>query len=366
MKNISKYFILAAVVQSVLVGGGYGTGREVVEYFTGYGLWYGLMGLTVAAIGYFLVAWPTLEIARVNKVSDYVDYIKFIIGLWWFLFEILFALLLILILAVIGSASGIIVEDTLGIDQRITTFAMLTIVGILTFWGRSAVVSLLSSWTIVLYAFFIFYFIAFFSLYNADPQSAQQVTQEVTQKDGHWLVSALTYIFYNIVVLPALLYAARDLNSKRETMYGALAIAVLCIVPAILLHITLASLPAEARLSPTPILVAVESLQIAGLITLYMVILFGTFIETGLGLIQGLLERINNAVKERSDKELPRFTRPIFAVVFIGISFLLAEIGVVNLIGKGYTYISWGFFFVYIIPTAIIGYKIILKKTAPN
>ena len=43
------YVVPAAVFVSVVMGGGYGTGREVIEFFTRYGLLGGLLGTAVAA-----------------------------------------------------------------------------------------------------------------------------------------------------------------------------------------------------------------------------------------------------------------------------------------------------------------------------
>ena len=44
------YLVPGAVLQSVMVGGGYGTGREVVEFFTRFGLLGGLAGITIATL----------------------------------------------------------------------------------------------------------------------------------------------------------------------------------------------------------------------------------------------------------------------------------------------------------------------------
>ena len=44
------YLVPGAVLQSVMIGGGYGTGREVVEYFTRFGIGGGLGGIAVAAL----------------------------------------------------------------------------------------------------------------------------------------------------------------------------------------------------------------------------------------------------------------------------------------------------------------------------
>jgi uncharacterized membrane protein YkvI len=40
----------AAVFQTVIIGGGYGTGREVVEYVTKHGAWGGFIATAIIAI----------------------------------------------------------------------------------------------------------------------------------------------------------------------------------------------------------------------------------------------------------------------------------------------------------------------------
>ena len=65
------YVVTPAVFCSVILGGGYGTGREVVEYFTQHGPSGGLLAIGTAAIGFFLVLYATFELARQNDAHDY-------------------------------------------------------------------------------------------------------------------------------------------------------------------------------------------------------------------------------------------------------------------------------------------------------
>ena len=62
------YIVPGAVVQSVMVGGGYGTGRETVEYFTNFGFLGGAMGMGVAFLLIALVISLTFEFSRMNHV----------------------------------------------------------------------------------------------------------------------------------------------------------------------------------------------------------------------------------------------------------------------------------------------------------
>lgn len=47
-KRFQKYFVPGIVFQSCVIAGGYGTGRELVEYFMGYGPKGGLLRACVS------------------------------------------------------------------------------------------------------------------------------------------------------------------------------------------------------------------------------------------------------------------------------------------------------------------------------
>ena len=104
------YIVPAAVFVSVVMGGGYGTGREVTEFFTRYGLLGGLFGTLVAACVFALVLACTYESARAFQVYDYRSFFKRLIGPFWVCFEVLYLLLFLLVLGVVGSAVGNILE----------------------------------------------------------------------------------------------------------------------------------------------------------------------------------------------------------------------------------------------------------------
>ena len=58
------------IFQSIVVGGGYGTGRELVEFFMTEGPLSGLMGMMVSMIIWSLVLAISFELARIGKSYD--------------------------------------------------------------------------------------------------------------------------------------------------------------------------------------------------------------------------------------------------------------------------------------------------------
>ena len=125
------YVVPGAVFQSVVVGGGYGTGREIVEYFTRFGLAGGLLGMAVTLTCWGVVLGLTYELARIHKAYDYRRFFKHLLGPAWFLFEILYAMMLVLVLAVVASAAGEILQEQFNLPYLVGLGAMLILVAVL-------------------------------------------------------------------------------------------------------------------------------------------------------------------------------------------------------------------------------------------
>ena len=142
------YVVPAAVFISVVMGGGYGTGREVIEFFTRYGLLGGLLGTAIAACVFATVLAATYEFARVFQVYDYRSFFRHLIGRFWVCFEVLYLLLFLLVLGVVGSAAGGILEEEFGISRYIGIAGILTLVVGLVYLGREAVEKVLTWWSI--------------------------------------------------------------------------------------------------------------------------------------------------------------------------------------------------------------------------
>ena len=87
-----------------------------------------------------------------------------------------------------------------------------------------------------------------------------------------------------------------------------------------------------------------------------------TLIETSTGVIHALLGRINVEITELNKKELSRKKQAIVTVVILVSACLMSKFGIIALIEKGYTAISYAFMVLYLVPILTIGVYKILKK----
>ena len=149
-----KYLLPGFVAQSVLVAGGYGTGRELVEFFGQYGPTGGLMGMGLTFVLWAALFALSFEFARVFKAYDYRTFFEKLIGPGWIIYEIAFIVLRCLIMGVVGAASGSILRDSFGLPPIVGSAIFLVFVAYLTYSGSKTIEVALSWWSYMRYAGF--------------------------------------------------------------------------------------------------------------------------------------------------------------------------------------------------------------------
>ena len=106
---LKRIFLPGIILQSVLIGGGYATGREIVEY----GAKFGASGWVCSLAIFFcfsLMSILSMEACWLWSVYDYKSLLKKMIDPGWIAYEIVYLLLAVLIIAVMASAAEIFVN----------------------------------------------------------------------------------------------------------------------------------------------------------------------------------------------------------------------------------------------------------------
>ena len=99
------------------------------------------------------------------------------------------------------------------------------------------------------------------------------------------------------------------------------------------------------------------------LLGLFSLVMGWTLVETATGCIHMIIDRFDVALAERGNAKMSDRKRGLITVATLIAALLLSRIGVVTLIEKGYSYLSYGFILFYLLPTLIIGgYKILRHK----
>ncbi len=353
-----KYLLPGFVFQSVVIAGGYGTGRELVEYFLRYGPLGGILGMfCVTTIIWSLILAVTFEFSRVFKAYDYRTFFKKLLGPMWPVFEVLYLLMLFLVLAVIGSAAGVILKDNLNLPYMAGVCFMLAAVGFLTFKGRELIENFLSSWSILLYltygAFFVMALVKFGPAIQQNLSSAQI-------KPG-WVLGGFKYALYNMGIIPAVFFCLRHIKTRKQAVSAGLAGGIIGIFPGFLFYMAVLGHYPAILPEAVPALFILKQIGFPLFMIVFQIVLFGTLIETGTGFIHAVNERIKASLASQG-KKFHRWMRPVIAAGLILISIAVSSFGLIDLIAKGYGSISWGFFAVFILPLITLGIYLLFKS----
>lgn len=350
MASWRAYLLPGLIFQSVLIGGGYATGRELVEFFMPSGPVGGLLGIVVAGLAFSVVMSAAYEFARVTRSFDYRSFCKHLLGRAWVLYEVAYIALVILILAVVGAAAGELVLTLLAVPATVGTVLMMVLVGLLTFLGSAVIQRALAFWSILLYLVYLALFIITFLNYG----EAIQTTLAADEGGESWLINGVRYAGYNIN-LPAVLFCMALLTSRRQAVGAGMITGAIAVVPAFMFYLAMMSQYPQIAEQPVPALYLMAQLQTPWLQLLFQLVVFGTFVETGTGLLHSINERIDVQARENGHK-LPRFARPLIAGSLLLVSVYGAtQIGIVDLIAHGYGLLTYVFMAVLILPLLTLG-----------
>jgi len=341
----------AAVFQSVNIGGGYGTGRELVEYFTQYGPLGGLMGLALAFALLSVAVSVTYEYARRFQAFDYRTFFRSLIGRFWPAFEALYILMFVLAVSVALAGASAVVQSAFGLPGYAGAAAMTVAVCALIFFGARILALAMTWWSLALYAALALFMVVMLTKFNAP--IAETLKQGAVNPG--WARSALQYALYSSVAVPAVLFAVKPLETATESVAAGILSALLFITPAAAFHFAfLAGYPAITA-EALPVYAMLEAAALPALTLIYTIVLFGTLIETGAGVIQGMIARVDAALVEKRGAPASRRLHFLVAALGFAVAIALSQFGVIALIAKGYGLLAWGFLGVYIAPLLTVG-----------
>ena len=142
-----RYLLPGFIFQSVVIAGGYGTGRELAEFFLGYGPRGGLLAMMLVSMTFWsLVCAVAFEFARTFRAYDYRTFCRELLGRGWVIYEITYSIMLIIVLAVIASASGSILQETFGLPYAVGVVGIMVAVGFLVFRGTGLIEKVFAGW----------------------------------------------------------------------------------------------------------------------------------------------------------------------------------------------------------------------------
>lgn len=334
------------------MGGGYATGRELVEFFLQAGPATGFLGFALTAALFSIGAMISFELARRFRAFDYRSFCRIYLGRFWWLFEIGYALSLLLVLSVVSAAASRLLADTIGTHAVANTFAFIAVVAFAVAFGSHVIERIISIWSLLFYATYGLIMLCVLLFFGDQLATAIGSTSIDV---GNAVINGLSYTGYNIPLLPILIFVARSFETPREALIAGAITGPLVLAPGLAFLLALSAFYPSINGSALPVMTVLDAIDIPALAILVQVVILGALLKTGIGLLHGLNERIAVATDE-GGRRLPRWVRPaIAALLLVFAAFLANAFGLVALIAQGYRFISVYFLIVFVGPLLTIG-----------
>ncbi len=365
---LGKYLLPGIILQSVLIGGGYATGREIVEYggkFGALGWWSGV----ATFIGFAIVSALSFELIRMYKLYDFKSFIRSIAGPLYRVFDVVYTIFMIIVIAIMSSATGSIVEEMTGLNYWVGVIGITIVVGILNFYGANIISYFETFGTIALYVGYICFSVLVISSHTGNIErvfAAQDIsyTPDATVPLALW--TGILYIAYNLIVFPASFFSIRRQESRKQSMISGVIAGLLMTLPWFLTYFAIMGFypSAEINGAPVPWVMMMTASGAPG----WMMVMFGivmgwTLIETATGVIHAMIERIEKGREESGKIPLTRAKKAAITVGILIVSIAFSKFGIIALVAKAYTILAYMFILLFLVPLLTVGvYKIFFKK----
>ena len=290
-----RYLLPGFVFEAAVIAGGYATGRELVEFFLPAGPWGGLLGMMVSMLVWSAVLMVSFELARVARAYDYRSFFKLLLGRGWFLFEIAYFLLMIIILAVMGAAAGEICHSLFGLPKLVGSLGMIAATGLMLVYSSAAIEKFLALSVGYLYLVYLV-FVVWSVVAFGDRIEANFAAVPV---GDDWFKAGVTYAGYNVATIPAVLFCIRHLSCRREALVAGALAGPLGMLPGVVFYIAMMGYYDEIGAVALPSAFLLAKLQAPWFEWAFQIAVLLTLVDTGVALLHAINERVANAYAER-------------------------------------------------------------------
>jgi uncharacterized membrane protein YkvI len=347
-----KRFLLPGFAfKAVVIGGGYATGRELAEFFLPSGPWGGVFGMLLAMACWSIVCSATFLFARTTGSYEYGAFFRSMLGPAWFLFDIAYACLVLIMLSVFGAAAGAIGAALFGWPEVAGTLGLVSGIATVAAFGSDSVERLFKYVTYFLYTVYaIFVCVAF--VHSSDRILANFTA---TQAATGWALGGLTYAGYNVVGAVVILPVLRHLTSRKDALVAGLLAGPLAMLPALLFYICMVAYYPAISSATLPSDYILTRLNAPVLHVIFQLMILAALLESGTGAVHAVNQRMAGVLrlKGRTLSTGGRFM--LSAGVLILSVYVATQFGLVALIARGYRALAYLFIAVYVVPLLAYG-----------
>jgi uncharacterized membrane protein YkvI len=331
---------------AVMVGGGYSTGREIVEYFISKGPATGIVGMATTGLIAGLVAMISFELARKYQSFDYRTFTRLLLGRFAFLFEFGYFALLMLYLSVMTAAASSLGADLIGSPPLLNSLVFICVVAWLVFYGSNVIERVISVWAAIFLCTYGSMVVVVVMKFGGHLSATLRAAPIDYQKAA---LGALVYTGFNPIV-PICIYVARKFRSRSEALIAGALVGPMIILPGLALSIALSAFYPAVLSAPIPVSVVLAALALPGLAIAVQLVILTALLKSAVGILHGLNERVARALQDKGGA-MPQWMRAAAALIALIVAvFLSSSFGIIDLVKHGYRFCAYFFIAVFLVP----------------
>ncbi|MFC9333484.1 hypothetical protein [Arthrobacter sp. NPDC057009] len=257
--SIPRILTYAGAIVAFLIGSGFATGQEILQYFTSYGYW-GVFGtglLVLALMTYvvieFFVVGQAKSFDKPSRIFHY--YCGKYLGTFFDYFSVLFVFLSF---AVMVAGAGAVFEEHYGLSKFVGGIGLAVVVGLTVWFGLKNLVDVIGKIgpLIVVIAIALGVLGIVRNPGGIAEGNALLPGLELTQASTNWFMSGLSYVGFCMLWLAAFLTAlGKTARSRKEAATGGLVGSVVFSVACIIVGLGLLAHIARVNGTEIPMLV---------------------------------------------------------------------------------------------------------------
>jgi len=341
-----RFFLPGFAFKAVVIGGGYATGRELAEYFLPGGPWGGVLGMLLAMVCWSVICATTFVFARATRNYEYGAFFRTLLGPAWFLFDLAYGCLVIIMLSVFGAAAGAICAAIFGWPPIAGTLALVAGIALVAAFGNESVERLFKYVTYFLYAVYAIFVVL--ALTKTSDRVVANFAGSVPA--AGWAIGGLTYAGYNVVGAVVILPVLRHLTSRRDAIVAGLLAGPLGMLPAVLFFVCMIAYYPAINSVTLPSDYMLSRLDAPVFHVIFQMMILAALLESGTGAVHAINQRIAGVLSARG-RTLPASNRLALSTGILVLSIFVAKrFGLVELIANGYRFLAYAFIAVYVLP----------------
>ena len=336
-----EIFIIVLVIIGGLIGAGFASGQEIYSFFYSYGP-QGIIGLFVTCILIGILINKILKIILKYEINNYDEFLSKLIKNKKIIkvVNIILNILLLITFYIMIAGFGAYFEQQIGVHKIIGSL-VLVVLCFLVFLTSVKGVLKVSEYIVPI----LILFIVIIGIVNFN--AIENIKNIETLRKG-WLISAVTYCSYNIIlIIPVLISLRRHIRKTRDIKYIAIITTIIMLILSFIIYTILLRADIDISEMEMPV-VYIVSKYFSKFEKIYAFIILSSIFTTAISIGTGFLQNISE-----NGKSYPQI------VIFMCISSLIvSNIGFSKLVNIVYPF----FGYIGIIQIMLILSKNICKK----